>query len=157
MKFLNLSFIIHWRVFSRCNHDVIYHNLFHNCEWNAPCYGCNSSHRLDQSKELFMSEVSYYFVSTSKVSIVFLVLSIYISSFHKSAKSNWPILGWNISKSWLQKENFFENYAFVAIQSDNSTFYACKITKGTSGFNMKQTNFFTRWHQNQLIRSLCKK
>ena len=30
---------------------------------------------------------------------------------------------------------------------DNITFYACKIIKGTSGFNLKKTNFFTRWRQ----------
>ena len=29
----------------------------------------------------------------------------------------------------------------VAMQSDNITFYACKIIKGTSGFNLKKTNF----------------
>ena len=28
--------------------------------------------------------------------------------------------------------DFFENYAIVAMQSDNITFYACKIIKGTS-------------------------
>ena len=31
----------------------------------------------------------------------------------------------------------FENYAIVAMQSDNITFNACKIIKGTSGFNLK--------------------
>jgi hypothetical protein len=60
---------------------------------------------------------------------------------------HWPILGWNVSKSWLQKMDIFENYAFVAMQSDNVTFYACKIVKGTPGFNLKKTNFFTRWRQ----------
>ena len=34
--------------------------------------------------------------------------------------------------------NFFENYAIVAMQSDNVTFYACKIIKVTSGFNLKK-------------------
>ena len=43
--------------------------------------------------------------------------------------------------------NFFENYATVAMESDNVTFYACKIIKVTSGFNLKKTNFFARWHQ----------
>ena len=43
--------------------------------------------------------------------------------------------------------NFFENYAIVAMESDNVTFYACKIIKVTSGFNLKQTNFFARWRQ----------
>ena len=43
--------------------------------------------------------------------------------------------------------NFFENYAFVAMESDNVTFYACKIIKVTSGFNFKKTNFFARWRQ----------
>ena len=38
--------------------------------------------------------------------------------------------------------DFFENYAIVAMQSDNITFYACKIIKGTSGFNLKKTIFF---------------
>ena len=65
----------------------------------------------------------------------------------KSAISHWPILGWNVSKSWLQKVDFFQNCAIVAMQSDNITFYACKIIKGTSGFNLKKTNFFTRWRQ----------
>ena len=92
-----------------------------------------------------MSEVSYYFVSTSKVSIVFLVLSIYISSFHKSAKSHWPTLGWIISKSWLQRVDFIENYAIVAMESENVTFWSCRMIKVTSGFNLKETIFFTRW------------
>ena len=35
--------------------------------------------------------------------------------------------------------DFFENYAIVAMQSDNVTFYACKIIKVTSGFNLKKT------------------
>ena len=43
--------------------------------------------------------------------------------------THWPILGWNVSKSWLQKVDFFENYAIVAIQIDNANFYACKIIK----------------------------
>ena len=43
--------------------------------------------------------------------------------------------------------NFFENYSIVAIESDNVTFYACKIIKVTSGFNFKKTNFFARWRQ----------
>ena len=43
--------------------------------------------------------------------------------------------------------NFFENYAIVAMESDNVTFYACKIIKVTSGFNLKKTNFFARWRQ----------
>ena len=33
------------------------------------------------------------------------------------------------------------------MQSDNITFYACKIIKGTSGFNLKKPNFFARWRQ----------
>ena len=41
--------------------------------------------------------------------------------------------------------NFFENYAIVAMESDNVTFYACKVIKLTSGFNLKETIFFTRW------------
>ena len=32
------------------------------------------------------------------------------------------------------------------MQSDNITFYACKIIKG-SGFNLKKTIFFARWRQ----------
>ena len=60
---------------------------------------------------------------------------------------HWPNLAWNISKSWLQKVDFLENYAFLAMQSDNVTFYACKIIKVTSGFNLKKTNFFARWRQ----------
>jgi len=35
--------------------------------------------------------------------------------------------------------DFFENYAIVAMQSDNANFYACKIIKVTSGFNFKKT------------------
>ena len=38
--------------------------------------------------------------------------------------------------------DFFENYAIVAMQSDNGTFYACRIIKVTSGFNLKKTFFF---------------
>ena len=38
--------------------------------------------------------------------------------------------------------DFFENYAIVAMQSDNVTFCACKILKETSGFNLKKTIFF---------------
>ena len=37
--------------------------------------------------------------------------------------------------------NFFENYAIVAMASDNVTFYVCKIIKVTSGFNLKKTIF----------------
>ena len=59
--------------------------------------------------------------------------------------THWPILGWNGSYSWHQKVDVFENYAIVAMQSDNITFYACKIIKRTSSFNLKETNFFTRW------------
>ena len=43
--------------------------------------------------------------------------------------------------------DFFENYAIVAMESENVTFYACKIIKVTSGFNVKKTIFFARWHQ----------
>ena len=43
--------------------------------------------------------------------------------------------------------NFFENYAIVAMESDNVTFYACKMIKVTSDFNLKKTNFVTRWRQ----------
>ena len=43
--------------------------------------------------------------------------------------------------------NFFENHAIVAMESDNVTFYPCKIIKVTSGFNLKKTNFFARWRQ----------
>ena len=43
--------------------------------------------------------------------------------------------------------NFFENYAIVAMESDNVTFYACKIIKVTSGFNLKKRIFFARWRQ----------
>ena len=61
--------------------------------------------------------------------------------------THWPILGWNVSKSLLQRVNFFEKYAIVAMESDNVTFYQCKIIKVTSGFNFKKTNFFARWRQ----------
>ena len=60
-------------------------------------------------------------------------------------KSHWQILGWNVSKSWFQKVNFFENYAIVAVQSDNVNFYAYKIIKVTSGFDFKKTIFSARW------------
>ena len=43
--------------------------------------------------------------------------------------------------------NFFESYANVAMESDNVTFYQCKIIKVTSGFNLKKIHFFTRWRQ----------
>ena len=43
--------------------------------------------------------------------------------------------------------NFFENYAIVAMESDNVTFFQCKIIKVTSGLNLKKTNFFARWRQ----------
>ena len=64
--------------------------------------------------------------------------------FYGRAMPHWQILGWNVSKSWLQKVNFFENYAIVAMQSDNVTFFACKIIKVTLGFYLKKTFFFTR-------------
>ena len=57
---------------------------------------------------------------------------------------HWQILRWNVSKSWLQKVDFFENYAIVAMQSDNANFYACKIIKVTSGFDFKKTFFSAR-------------
>ena len=31
------------------------------------------------------------------------------------------------------------------MERDNVTFYACKVIKLTSGFNLKETIFFTRW------------
>ena len=34
--------------------------------------------------------------------------------------------------------DFFENYAILAMQSDNVTFNACKMIKVTSGFNLKK-------------------
>ena len=33
------------------------------------------------------------------------------------------------------------------MESDNVTFYQCKIIKVTSSFNLKITNFFARWRQ----------
>ena len=36
---------------------------------------------------------------------------------------------------------FFENHAIVAMESDNVTFYPCKIIKVTSGFNLKKITF----------------
>ena len=38
--------------------------------------------------------------------------------------------------------DLFENYAIIAIQSDHFIFYAFKIIKVTSGFNLKKTIFF---------------
>ena len=46
-----------------------------------------------------------------------------------------------------KSEFFFEIYAIVAMEGDNVIFYACKIIKVTSGFNLKKTNFFARWRQ----------
>jgi hypothetical protein len=40
--------------------------------------------------------------------------------------------------------DFFENYAIVAMQSDNANFYACKKIKVTSGFDFKKTFFSAR-------------
>ena len=34
--------------------------------------------------------------------------------------------------------NFFENHAIVAMESDNVTFYAFKMIKVTSDFNLKK-------------------
>ena len=59
--------------------------------------------------------------------------------------SHWPDFHWNVSKPWLQEVDLFENYATVAMQSDNVTFLSFKIIKVTSGFNLKKTIFFTRW------------
>ena len=39
--------------------------------------------------------------------------------------------------------NFFENYAIVAMESVNVTFYAFIIIKVASGFNLKKTIFFS--------------
>ena len=58
---------------------------------------------------------------------------------------HWPDFHWNVSKPWLQRVDFFENYAIVAKQSDNASFWSCKMIKVTSGFNLKKTIFFTRW------------
>ena len=46
-----------------------------------------------------------------------------------------------------QRVKFFENHAIVAMESDNVTFYPCKIIKVTSGFNLKKIFFFARWRQ----------
>ena len=56
--------------------------------------------------------------------------------------SHWPDFHWNVSKPWLQRVDLFENYAIVAMQSDNVTFLSFKIIKVTSGFNLKKTIFF---------------
>ena len=37
--------------------------------------------------------------------------------------------------------DFFENYAIVAMQSDNVNLYAYKMIKVTSGFDFKKTFF----------------
>jgi hypothetical protein len=34
--------------------------------------------------------------------------------------------------------DYFENYAIVAMQSDNANFYACKMIKVTSGIDFKK-------------------
>ena len=64
---------------------------------------------------------------------------------HLITKAHWPDFHWNVSKPWLQRVDLFENYAIVAMQSDNVTFLSFKIIKVTSGFNLKKTIFFTRW------------
>ena len=65
--------------------------------------------------------------------------------FQRTSTSHWPDFHWNVSKPWLQKVDLFENYAIVAMKSDNVTFLSFKIIKVTSGFNLKKTIFFTRW------------
>jgi hypothetical protein len=40
--------------------------------------------------------------------------------------------------------DFFENYAIVAMQSDNANFYACRIIKVTSGFDFKKKKISAR-------------
>ena len=40
-------------------------------------------------------------------------------------------------KIMASKVDFFENNAIAAMQSDNANFYACKIIKVTSGFDLK--------------------
>ena len=42
------------------------------------------------------------------------------------------------SKKWISLKIML----FLAMQSDNANFYACKIIKVTSGFNFKKTFFF---------------
>ena len=37
--------------------------------------------------------------------------------------------------------NFFENYAIVTMESNNVTFYACKVIKLRSGFNLKDLQY----------------
>ena len=54
---------------------------------------------------------------------------------------HWPDFHWNVSKSWLQRMDFFEIHAILAIQSDNANFYVCQIIKVTSGFDLKKKNF----------------
>ena len=58
--------------------------------------------------------------------------------------THWQILGWNVSKSWLQKVDFFEKYDIVAMQSDNAKFYASKMIKVTSGFDFKKKKISAR-------------
>ena len=52
-------------------------------------------------------------------------------------------------KIMTSKSGFLWKLCFVAMQSDNITFYAYKMIKGTSGFNLKKTIFFNRWRQHQ--------
>ena len=49
--------------------------------------------------------------------------------------------------------NFFENYAIVAMESDNVTFYAYKMIKGTSGFNLKSDVTFIILHAQKVTLS----
>ena len=57
--------------------------------------------------------------------------------------------------------DFFENYAIVAMQSDNASFYACKRIKVTSDFNLKKTFFFAflvlfhLYHDDLVVLSFC--
>ena len=37
--------------------------------------------------------------------------------------THWPDFHWNVSKSWLQRMDFFENYAILSIQIDNANCY----------------------------------
>ena len=59
------------------------------------------------------------------------------------------MLKYFIIMSW--KSGFPRKLCYVAMKSDNITFYACEIIKVTSGFNLKKIFFFTRWRHHPKI------
>ena len=56
--------------------------------------------------------------------------------------SHWPDFHWNVSKPWLQEVDLFENYATVAMQSDNVTFFIIQDNKSDIRLQFEENNFF---------------